>query len=56
MNKKKSVGRPNIGVTKRISLTLPEETWKKIYFIQKATGRPLSSVIRNLITEQLTTK
>ncbi|TQD31984.1 hypothetical protein FKW81_17830, partial [Rhodobacter capsulatus] len=28
--KKENVGRPSIGVTKKVSITLPEDIWSKI--------------------------
>lgn len=29
-NKKKEIGRPSLGVTKKVSLTLPEELWNEL--------------------------
>lgn len=40
------VGRPGIGITKKVSLTLTEENWK--WFEDKANGNS-SQFLRNLI-------
>lgn len=48
MNKK--IGRPSLGTTKRVSLTLPEATWKAIDELIKEDNMKLSEFIRNTIS------
>lgn len=47
--KKKPVGRPSVGVTKKVSLTLPEEEWE--WLDEQAQGNR-SQFLRNLVWEK----
>lgn len=47
-SKKKTVGRPREGITKKISLTLPEDEWK--WFDEQAKGNR-SQFLRHLVWE-----
>lgn len=47
--KKKNVGRPSVGVTKKVSLTLPEEEWE--WLDEQAQGNR-SQFLRNLVWEK----
>jgi hypothetical protein len=49
-SKKKPVGRPSLGVTKKVSLTLSEEDWE--WFDEKANGNR-SNFIRKIVTDAL---
>lgn len=44
----KTVGRPTLGVTKKVSLTLSEESWK--WFDEKAQGNR-SQFLRDLVQQ-----
>lgn len=46
--KKKPVGRPSVGITRKISLTLPEEEWE--WLDEKAKGNR-SQFLRHLVWE-----
>ncbi|MFB5678757.1 hypothetical protein [Paenibacillus terreus] len=46
----KQIGRPSIGVTKKVSLTLPEEVWEQ--FDKEANGNR-SEYLRNLIDKDI---
>lgn len=50
LQKKKSVGRPSIGVTKKISLTLPKEEWSRL---DKESKGNRSQFIREAICKAL---
>lgn len=45
-----TAGRPSIGVSKRVALTLPEEVWKYLYTV-KAEKKSLSAAIRDIVVE-----
>ena len=45
MNEKK-LGRPSLGITKKVSLTLSEDDWK---WIELHNGGNTSSLMRNLV-------
>ncbi|MEF3225898.1 hypothetical protein LJA00_08480 [Campylobacter jejuni] len=46
--KREGAGRPSLGTTKKLSITLPDEIWKQI---DDARGnRPLSAFLREIIT------
>ena len=49
VNEQKEVGRPPIGITKKISLTLPEEEWS--WFEEQAKGNK-SKFLRQLLWEK----
>jgi len=49
VNKNKKAGRPSLGITKKVSLTLPEEDWE--WFDQKAKGNR-SQLLRYLIHQE----
>ena len=46
-----TAGRPTIGVTKRIALTLPQDTWDKIEELKEAAGEKQSAVLRSIIED-----
>lgn len=50
LSKKRSVGRPSIGITKKVSLTLPKDAWEQ--FDNKAK-RNRSLFLRNIIVKAL---
>lgn len=45
----RTVGRPTLGITKKVSITLPEEMWE--WFDEKADGNR-SDLLRYLIAEE----
>lgn len=46
--KRKGAGRPSLGTTKKLSITLPDEIWEQM---DDARGRrPLSAFLREIIT------
>lgn len=47
-------GRKGIGETKKVSLTLPGDTWMEIETRCKETGRSRSEVLREIIDAGLT--
>lgn len=45
--KREGAGRPSLGTTKKVSITLPDETWEQI---EKAKGeRTMSAFLRDII-------
>ncbi|MBP3953629.1 hypothetical protein [Bacillus suaedae] len=48
------VGRPSIGVTKKVSLTLSEEIWGEIEGRMEETGDKQSAVLRDVLEKELT--
>lgn len=49
--KRERAGRPSLGVTKKVSLTLPEDVWEQIEKQQNDWGVSRSQTIRNIIEE-----
>jgi hypothetical protein len=46
----KVTGRPSIGVTKKVSITLPEEMWDKLEFAKLTSGSSsMSELLRKII-------
>lgn len=48
------VGRPSLGVTKKVSITLEQEEWEQLEILQKDSGcgsrsELLRKIIRNLL-------
>lgn len=54
--KREGAGRKSLGVTKRVALTLPEETWKKIEQDVKDQDIKQSALLRNIIENHYKTK
>lgn len=52
--KREGAGRPAVGVTKKVSLTLQEELWEKLEEIKEETGETQSALLRNIIERDLT--
>lgn len=50
--KEKSVGRPSLGLTKKVSLTLPEESWERVSEKAAVYGSQ-SAYLRSLVEESL---
>lgn len=48
---RKGAGRPSLGITKRVSLTLPESTWILLNKLKSTEVLPLSALIRHIIIE-----
>ncbi|MCY9517762.1 ribbon-helix-helix domain-containing protein [Paenibacillus apiarius] len=46
---KKAVGRPALGTTKKVSITLEDETWKKIYETMEENDLTKSALFREII-------
>lgn len=46
-------GRKSIGVTKKVSLTLPEEVWDVLMRLQDKHGQSQSELLRNLVFHSL---
>lgn len=51
---KKPVGRPSLGITKKVSLTLPEELWKRVEAYQTDLGGSRSETFRTILEEYFT--
>lgn len=49
-------GRPSLGQTKRISLTLPDQTWNQLNRLKNTDVMPLSTLIRHIIIEYFENK
>jgi len=47
---KNKVGRPSLGITKKVSITLPEKEWDKLQKECKGWDISLSSLLREIIT------
>lgn len=47
----KSVGRPSLGVTKKVSITLPENVWTYLEAKKRKQGVSRSQVLREIIEE-----
>ncbi len=47
----KSVGRPSLGVTKKVSVTLPENIWNLIEAKQRQLGVSRSQTLRTIIQD-----
>lgn len=47
----KSVGRPSLGVTKKVSITLPENVWTYLEAKKRKEGVSRSQVLREIIEE-----
>lgn len=52
----RGVGRPSLGTTKKVSLTLPDEIWEKIEGRINETGENQSKILRTIIEEYLLQK
>lgn len=48
--KREGAGRPSLGTTKKVSITLPDQVWEEIH--QKRGKKPLSAFLRELILER----
>lgn len=46
----RSPGRPSLGVTKKVSLTLPQEAWDYFSHLVAVRGTNQSAVLRDLLT------
>jgi len=45
------IGRPSLGVTKKVSITLPEEYWEMLDILQDETGSTSrSEILRKILT------
>jgi hypothetical protein len=45
------VGRPSLGVTKKVSITLPEEVWDKLdSILEQSECRSRSELFREILT------
>lgn len=49
LDEPKKVGRPSLGVTKKVSLTLSEETWAFLDKVMEKNKESRSELLRNLI-------
>lgn len=47
--KPKKVGRPKVGITKKCSITLPEEQWAELETIMKMDKASMSQALREII-------
>ncbi|KZN99249.1 hypothetical protein A4244_19425 [Bacillus badius] len=47
--KREGAGRPSLGTTKKVSITLPDQVWEEIY--QRKGKKPLSAFFRELVLE-----
>lgn len=45
--KREGAGRPSLGTTKKVSITLPDEVWEQIE--KSRNGKPLSKFLREVI-------
>lgn len=52
--KREGAGRPAVGVTKKVSITLPEEVWEKIKIEKSEKSVSQSSLLRSIIEEHYT--
>lgn len=48
------IGRPSLGLTKKISLTLAEDLWKKIDELKEENDESQSAILRGIIERDLT--
>ncbi|MEK4418961.1 CopG family transcriptional regulator [Bacillus paranthracis] len=46
--KREGAGRPSLGITKKVSITLPEEDWKRI----EDSKKPFSQFFRELALKE----
>ena len=46
---KKKMGRPSLGETRKVSITLPEDVWKLIDERKEKWDNTLSQTLRNII-------
>lgn len=44
-------GRPQIGTTKKLSLTMPDEDWEGLERIAEAEGKTRSAMIRHIVNQ-----
>lgn len=51
--KREGAGRPSVGSTKRVALTLPDETWEEVEQHKKKWDFSMSQTIRRMIEEYL---
>ncbi|PFZ05227.1 CopG family transcriptional regulator [Bacillus pseudomycoides] len=47
--KREGAGRPSLGITKKVSITLPEEAWKRI----EDSDKPYSKFFRDVTLKEL---
>lgn len=52
--KREGAGRPSVGTTRRVALTLPEDVWGKIDQCKKDWGTTQSQTLRTIIEEYWT--
>lgn len=52
---KKAVGRPSLGTTKKVSLTLPDEVWEKIDEDKVEEDISQSALLRSIVEDHYTT-
>jgi hypothetical protein len=51
LNKDNPIGRPSLGITKKVSLTLPEEFWDKLEIAKvQSESSSMSELLRKIIT------
>lgn len=48
------IGRPSLGTTKKVSLTLSDELWEKIEELKQETGEKQSALLRSIVERDLT--
>lgn len=52
--KESKVGRPSLGVTQKVSLTLTSEEWEKLNYLQiKTDSKSRSELLRTLIRKAM---
>lgn len=51
IDKTKKMGRPSLGVTRKVSLTLTEDIWGQIYKLVDDSQQSQSKVLRGIIEE-----
>jgi hypothetical protein len=47
--KREGAGRPSLGTTKKVSLTLPDEVWERIDYERSYNGASQSQTIRDIL-------